>query len=86
MFVTPLPILTDVRPKQLSKAESPMIVTFSPNVTFSMDDKPLNHEPTLEQLMVTEARLVQPEKAKSLILVTLFGMLIDVRLLQPEKA
>jgi hypothetical protein len=36
--------------------------------------------------MVTDVRLLQPEKAPDSMLVTLLGMVTDVRLLQPEKA
>ena len=36
--------------------------------------------------IVTEAKLVQPEKAEEPIDVTEFGMVIEVKLEQPEKA
>ena len=36
--------------------------------------------------MVTDVKLLQPEKAQPPILVTEFGMVTDVKPLQPEKA
>ena len=34
--------------------------------------------------MVTEVKLLQPEKALSLMVVTLLGMVTEVKLLQPQ--
>ena len=38
-------------------------VTFSPKIISLTEVKPLNHEPTVGQRMVIEAKLLQPLKA-----------------------
>ena len=56
MLVTLLGIVMPVRPEQPSNAELPMLVTLSPKMTSSIDDFPLNQEPTVVQFNSTFLR------------------------------
>ena len=86
MYLTLLPIVTEVKPLQPEKAELPMDVTPSPIIISLMDVIPLNQELTFLQLIVTEVKPLQPSKAKYPMEVTLVGMVNDVKPLQPLKA
>ena len=64
MVVTPLPIVTEVRPEHLSNTDSPMLVTLFGIVTEVRPEQPQNAQsPMLVKLseIVTEVRPVQLE-------------------------
>jgi hypothetical protein len=100
MLVTPVGMVTPVRPVQPEKASCPMLVTLAGMVTtpvapgyatkvvlfllYSMPPSELYAVLAVSTFIV--ARLAQPLKALTPMLVTLAGMDIPVRLLQLAKA
>ena len=80
-------IVTDVRLLQPSKASLAILSISSPRITVVMEVMALNHELTVGVCKVTEARLVQPSKAKPVnellsIVVSVEGRVILVRFVQ----
>jgi hypothetical protein len=74
MFVIPFPIITLVRLLQLAKAPSPMSVTLFGMVTLVMPE-PAKAPPNI------------PKPVEFVpMLITLFGMVMFLRLVQPSKA
>ncbi len=86
MFVTLFGIVMEVRPVQLEKAEDPMLVTSSPIIySFTWLSKILlsvKSETITLLFKTTLVRLVQPANAFSPMFVTLFGIVMEVRLVQ----
>ena len=91
----------EVRLLQSKKSLLPMLVTLSgmvyspflPPGYVMISDPPLERRTPskdlyfeLPEVTAIEVRLLQPEKANSLMLMTLSGMVIDVRLSQSPKA
>ena len=95
MLVTPFPIVTEVKDEQSWKALSPIPITLSP-MTYSvtcepnMCDKLESREYCLftiaSELIVTEVKEEQFRKAEPPMLVTLSGIVTDVKEEQPSKA
>ena len=84
--VTLFPIVTDINPLQPRKASSPIDVISSPKTTSFIEVWLLNHElPTDLHNKITDNSL-QSLNTSLPIDVTLLGMVIEIKLLQPLNA